>query len=45
VTTDEGAKARSVFDMRIFDRTVERWRPIVDAAVANYDRWAAAEGS
>jgi quercetin dioxygenase-like cupin family protein len=29
------------FDMKIFDRTVERWKPIVDAAVANRDQWEA----
>lgn len=27
------------FDMKVFDRTVERWKPIVDAAAANHDRW------
>jgi hypothetical protein len=27
--------------MKIFDQTVERWKPIVDAASANHDRWMA----
>lgn len=31
------------FDMQIFDQTVERWQPIVDAAAANHDRWVGAE--
>ncbi len=26
------------FDMKVFDRTGERWKPIVDAAVVNRDR-------
>ena len=30
------------FDMKILDQTVERWKPIVAAAVANHDRWLAA---
>lgn len=29
------------FDMRILDRTADRWRPIVEAAVANHARWTA----
>jgi quercetin dioxygenase-like cupin family protein len=29
------------FDMKVYDRTVERWKPIVDAAEANHGRWAA----
>lgn len=29
------------FDMKILDQTVERWKPIVDAAVANQGRWLA----
>jgi hypothetical protein len=29
------------FDAKIFDRTVERWQPIVDAAEANHDTWLA----
>jgi quercetin dioxygenase-like cupin family protein len=27
------------FDMKIFDQTVERWKPIIGAANANHDRW------
>ena len=39
-------RSATTFDMSIFDRTVERWKPVVDAAVANQDRWiAAASGS
>jgi imidazolonepropionase-like amidohydrolase len=29
------------FDMKIFDRTVEQWKPIVAAAEANYETWMA----
>jgi quercetin dioxygenase-like cupin family protein len=29
------------FDMKIFDQTVERWKPIVDAAIVNHDQWIA----
>lgn len=32
-------RGATTFDMRIFDQTVERWRPLVDAALANHDRW------
>ena len=28
------------FDMKVLDRTVERWQPIVAAALANQARWA-----
>jgi hypothetical protein len=30
------------FDMKVLDQTVERWKPIVAAAVANHDLWAKA---
>jgi mannose-6-phosphate isomerase-like protein (cupin superfamily) len=30
----------SAFDMRIFDQTVERWKPIVAAAIANREKWS-----
>jgi|SRR5262245_33381715 len=30
------------FDMKITDQTAERWKPIVEAAVANRDLWASA---
>jgi hypothetical protein len=36
-------RGASSFDMQIFDQTVERWQPIVDAARANHDRWVAAQ--
>jgi quercetin dioxygenase-like cupin family protein len=29
------------FDMKVFDRTIERWKSIVDAAEANHDTWLA----
>jgi hypothetical protein len=29
------------FDMVVTDQTAAQWRPIVDAAVANHDRWVA----
>jgi len=29
------------FDMQIFDQTVAKWQPIVDAATANHGRWIA----
>jgi quercetin dioxygenase-like cupin family protein len=32
-------RAATGFDMQVFDQTVARWKPIVDAAVANQDRW------
>ena len=32
-------RAATSFDMRIVDQTVERWKPIIDAAAANHDRW------
>ena len=28
------------FDMQILDQTVERWKPIVDVAVANQELWS-----
>ena len=34
-------RAATSFDMKIFDQTPERWRPIVEAAVANRERWLA----
>jgi hypothetical protein len=27
--------------MKVFDRTIERWKPIVEAAEANHDSWLA----
>ncbi len=27
--------------MKVADQTAAQWRPIVDAAVANHDRWVA----
>ncbi|ADP80556.1 cupin domain-containing protein [Pseudofrankia inefficax] len=33
------------FDMRITDQTAERWKPIVEAAVANRELWAATRPS
>ena len=33
--------AATQFDMQIFDRTVERWEPIMAAANADHDRWLA----
>ncbi|EFC79549.1 cupin domain-containing protein [Parafrankia sp. EUN1f] len=30
------------FDMNVRDQTVERWKPILDAALANRESWAAA---
>jgi quercetin dioxygenase-like cupin family protein len=32
-------RSATAFDMKIFDQTVERWKPIVDIAFANHDRW------
>jgi len=32
-------RSATAFDMKIFDQTVERWKPIVDIALANHDRW------
>jgi quercetin dioxygenase-like cupin family protein len=31
------------FDIQIRDQTVERWKPILAAALANHDRWVAAD--
>jgi hypothetical protein len=28
------------FDMQILDQTVEKWKPLVDIAIANQERWA-----
>lgn len=36
-------RASTSFDMKVFDQTPERWKPIVDAAVANHARWLAAK--
>lgn len=35
-------RAATTFDMKVLDQTVERWQPILDAALANHDRWLAA---
>ena len=35
-------RAATSFDITVFDQTVERWKPIVEAAVANHDGWVAA---
>jgi quercetin dioxygenase-like cupin family protein len=35
-------RSATSFDMKILDQTVERWRPIVDAALANHDQWVTA---
>jgi len=35
-------RSATSFDMKVFDQTVERWKPIVEAAIANRDRWIAA---
>lgn len=35
-------RSATSIDMKIFDQTVERWRPIVQAAVDNQERWLAA---
>jgi quercetin dioxygenase-like cupin family protein len=32
-------RAATGFDMKILDQTVERWKPIVDIARANHERW------
>jgi hypothetical protein len=42
---DQGAevvefRATTSFDMQILDQTVERWKPIVDVAVANQELWS-----
>lgn len=31
------------FDMKIYDQTVQSWKPIMDAVAANHDRWVAAK--
>jgi quercetin dioxygenase-like cupin family protein len=33
------------FDMKVRDQTVESWKPIMDAAMANHDAWVAASVS
>ncbi|CAO5241266.1 cupin domain-containing protein [Frankia sp. AgKG'84/4] len=33
-------RSATSFDMKITDQTPERWRPILDAAVANQEKWA-----
>jgi quercetin dioxygenase-like cupin family protein len=32
-------RASTSFDIDVRDQTVDRWKPIVDAAVANQERW------
>lgn len=32
-------RTATAFDMTIFDRTPERWRPIIEAVQANRERW------
>ena len=27
------------FDMKVYDQTIERWKPIMDAVAANHDQW------
>jgi quercetin dioxygenase-like cupin family protein len=34
-------RATSSFDIQVKDQTVERWKPLVDAAVANQAEWLA----
>src|SRR5207248_6087020 len=34
-------RAATSFDIQVFDQTVERWKPIIEAAVANHDQWVA----
>jgi quercetin dioxygenase-like cupin family protein len=34
-------RAATTFDITIMDQTVERWKPILAAALANHDRWVA----
>ena len=34
-------RTKTSIDMKIFDRTVERWKPIIEAAEANHDTWLA----
>jgi|SRR6516164_9437927 quercetin dioxygenase-like cupin family protein len=36
-------RASTRFDIQVLDQTVERWRPIVDAAVANRNSWSLPE--
>jgi quercetin dioxygenase-like cupin family protein len=36
-------RAATFFDIQIKDQTVERWKPILAAALANRDAWAAAD--
>ncbi|MFC5752426.1 cupin domain-containing protein [Actinomadura rugatobispora] len=31
------------FDMKVYDQTVERWKPIVEAMRANHPQWVAAQ--
>jgi len=35
-------RAAAAFDMQIFDQTVAKWQPIIDAATANRDQWLTA---
>jgi hypothetical protein len=32
-------RSTTSFDMQILDQTVEKWKPIVDVAVANQEMW------
>jgi hypothetical protein len=36
-------RVATTFDIQIRDQTVERWRPILAAALVNGDRWAATD--
>lgn len=47
---DDGAqvlefRTSTSFDMKVFDQTPERWKPIVEAAHANHARWLAAKAA
>jgi hypothetical protein len=33
-------RSATTFDMQILDQTVEKWKPLVDIAIANQERWA-----
>ena len=33
-------RSATTFDMQILDQTVEKWKPLVDIALANQERWA-----
>lgn len=34
-------RSATAFDMKITDQTPERWRPIMESAIANQEIWAA----